>query len=133
MVIPRKVAKKKVVQTSTTATEDAMVVASGVGGDNGECNPVSISLGAEIVISNVQESRNRLLQEMSGASAIVLDGGEIEHIDGTGLQLLVALMQEAGSNQTTISWKAVSDVLQNNARQLGLTVALGLDRFSGAA
>ncbi len=91
---------------------------------------ISFSLGEAIVIANVQVWHEKMLAAISDQDEIILDGCEIEHIDGTGLQLLVAFMKEAVARNVSISWRSASDVLRQNATQLGLTEILGLDKLS---
>jgi anti-anti-sigma regulatory factor len=79
------------------------------------------------------EWREKMAAAISAQDEVVLDGGEIERIDGTGLQLLVSVMKEAVSTNTAITWKSASDVLLESAAQLGLTEILGLDKLSGAS
>lgn len=143
MVTKRKVTKKKtakkaashksataaVKRTSTAASKKKGVAAK----RKPSATPESFSLGEAIVISNVQEWHEKMLAAISNQDKLVLDGSEIDQIDGTGLQLLVALMKEAVTNKKNITWKAASDTLCQNAAQLGVTEILGLDSLSGAA
>ncbi len=138
MVTKRKVTKKKATSRKSTAATPKRVPKSapkkkGVTARRKPATPTSIlPLGEAIVISNVLEWHEKMLSAISSQDEIVLDGGEIEHIDGTGLQLLVALMKEAAKSKTNITWKSASDVLHLNAAQLGLTEILGLDKLAGA-
>lgn len=143
MVTKRKVTKKKTANTSasrkSTATAAKSVSTSvpkkkGVAARRKSAVSSNIlSLDGSIVISNVLEWHGKMVAAISGQDELVLDGGEIEQIDGSGLQLLVALMKEAAMSKTNISWKSASDVLCRNAAQLGLTEILSLDKLSGVA
>jgi len=141
MVIKRKVTKKKTAKATAagastaaatkrrpTSTSKKKVVAAK---RKSSAAPECFSLGESIVISNVQEWHEKMLAAISGQDDLVLDGSKIEQIDGTGLQLLVALMKEGAANKTNITWKAASDTLHQNAAQLGVVEALGLDGLSG--
>ncbi len=141
MVTKRKVTKKKVAKAApsrkstasatkarlTSAAKKKGVAAKRKSSAAAEC----FSLGQSIVISNVQEWHEKMLAALSNKDGMLLDGSEIEQIDGTGLQLLVALSKEAANNKTEITWKAASETLCQNAAQLGVTEALGLDRLPG--
>ncbi len=135
----RKVTKKKTAKTSaaskSTATRRAAGGAQKKKGVAPKRNAASasgvLSLGQSIVISEVMERREQMLAAVAGRNEIRLDGKQIEHIDGTGLQLLVSLIKEAVNGNVQISWVEASDVLRNNAAQLGLTEILALDKLPG--
>jgi anti-anti-sigma regulatory factor len=86
-----------------------------------------IDLGDALIISNVLEWHGKLCNIFAAKGKIVLDGGNIEQIDGTGLQLLVALIKQAGAQGMEVSWKGVSETLRAGALQLALSEALHLD------
>ncbi len=136
MVIQRKV-KKKIPKTSVAdrevaVTPEPVLQQEGPVSDSAPGASIHFVLGTDMVISNIREWREKMLASLSGAKEIVLDGGEVEHIDCTGLQLLVALMREAAANKTNVSWRSASEVLKDNASQLGLTVVLSLDKLPEA-
>lgn len=142
MVTRRKVTKKKVAKAATgtkpatTATKRVSPSASKKKGVAAKSKPKAasniFSLGESVVISEAMEWREKMSAAISAQDEVVLDGSEIERIDGTGLQLLVSVMKEAVSTNTAITWKSASDVLLESAAQLGLTEILGLDKLSGA-
>ncbi len=86
-----------------------------------------IDLGDHMVISNVLEWHGKHSDIFEGKGKITLDGSNIEQIDGTGLQLLTALIKQAGSQNMAVSWKGASETLRAAAAQLGLSGALHLD------
>lgn len=141
MVTKRKVTKKKVAKatagkkTASTATKRVSPSASKKKGVAAKRKPKAASnifpLGESVVISEAMEWREKMAAAVFGQDEILLDGSEIERIDGTGLQLLVALMKEAVSSNTTVTWMSTSDVLLEGAAQLGLIEILGLDKLSG--
>jgi anti-anti-sigma regulatory factor len=142
MVTRRKVTKKKVA-TATAGNKPASTAAKRVSPSASKKKGVAakrkpkatsniFSLGESVVISEVMEWREKMAAAISAQDEVVLDGSEIERIDGTGLQLLVALMKEAVSTSTAITWNSASDVLLESAAQLGLTEILGLEKLSGA-
>ncbi len=134
MVTKRKVAKKKTI--SRKAGADAPVPAAAVVPkkkgvavkSKPKVSSKDFALGDAVVISNVLELQEKIVAAISSQNEIILDGGEVEQIDGTGLQLLVGLMKEANSSKTAVIWKSASDTLCNNAAQLGLVEILGLEK-----
>lgn len=140
MVVKRKVTKKKAPAASAgrkTTAAAARSAPQGAAKKKGvavrrkpKTAPECLVLGESILISNVTDWRDKMVAVLAGREEIKIDGSAVEHIDGTGLQLLVALVKEAASNKTNIAWQSASDVLQHNAAQLGLTEALNLDKLS---
>jgi anti-anti-sigma regulatory factor len=136
MVARRKVAKKKTAKkasgrkTGSAASKRVTTTAAKKKGVAAKPKPKtthdSVSLGGSIAISNVQEWYERFVEMISMEDEIILDGGEVEQVDGAGLQLLVALMKEASTSKVKVTWKAASDVLRNSAAQLGVAEILGL-------
>ena len=141
MVTRRKVTKKKVAKASSsqksasTAANPVSASARKKKGVAAKRKPKAASiifcLEESLVISGVMEWRDKMAAAISSQDEVILDGSEVEQIDGTGLQLLVALMKEAVSSNTTVTWKSASDVLLDSAAQLGLIEILGLDKLSG--
>ncbi len=142
MVARRKVVKKKVTKASTSQksiSTTAKSISSSAPKKKGvvakrkpKATSNIISLDESIVISGVMELREKLVATVTSHDEVVIDGSAVEKIDGTGLQLLVALMKQAVSSNTAISWSSASDLLLDSAAQLGLIEILGLDKLSGA-
>ena len=70
--------------------------------------------------------QQKMLELLKTESALILDGAEVEQIDGAGIQLLAVFMKEAGERNIAIRWSGVSDRLRLAADQLGLGGFLGL-------
>ena len=92
-----------------------------------------VDLGCSLVISEVESCRNNLLEALQGGKALVLDGSEIQQIDGAGLQLLAAFAQEAEKLSVAFKWHGASQVLCDASRRLGLTEVLQLNAVCQAA
>jgi anti-anti-sigma regulatory factor len=140
MVVKRKVTKKKVAKSAAgQKPATAERVSSSTAKKKGiavkpkpKATSKVIALGESLVISGAVDWREKMAAAISGNDKVTLNGGEVERIDGVGLQLLVALMKEAVNSNTTVSWDSASDVLIDGAAQLGLIEILGLDKFSSA-
>jgi len=92
-----------------------------------------IDFGSSLVISEVEVFRNDLLNALQGGEDLVLDGGEIQQVDGAGLQLLAAFAQEAEKMSVAFKWQAASQVLCEASAQLGLTEILQLNEICQVA
>ena len=66
------------------------------------------------------------LKELLTNEKVILDGGQVERIDGASLQLLYAFIVEAKDKNVEVSWSSVSDTLENSAKLLGMEDALRL-------
>jgi len=93
----------------------------------------SIDLGGSLVINEVEAYRNVLLGALQGDGDLIIDGTEIEQIDGAGLQLLAAFALEAEKMQIMFKWCGASSVLCEASAQLGLAEVLRLNQICQAA
>ena len=66
-------------------------------------------------------------QLLNEQKSIVLNGADIERVDGAGLQLLAAFFKSAELQQISVQWQGVSDSLKYGAKISGLTGVLALD------
>ncbi|WP_198264856.1 STAS domain-containing protein [sulfur-oxidizing endosymbiont of Gigantopelta aegis] len=69
----------------------------------------------------------KLTDMLNQHKSIMLNGGDVDRIDGAGLQLLVAFFKAAESLHVTVKWQACSDILKNSAKISGLSGSLALD------
>jgi len=69
----------------------------------------------------------KLTEMLNQHKSITLDGGNIERVDGAGLQLLVAFFKAAESLHVSIQWQASSDILKKSAKLSGLTSSLEIN------
>lgn len=62
----------------------------------------------------------------SETDQIVFDAGAIEAIDTSGVQMLLALIEDLNSRQVDFSWQNPNDLLRESAKNLGLSEQLQL-------
>lgn len=91
---------------------------------------VEIDLEQSLTIAEVGEWHSNLLSQCDAEKCLILNGGDLEMVDGAGLQLLVALMKEMVERQVTVSWSSSSETLKLAAQSIGLSDVLGLDETS---
>jgi len=92
-----------------------------------------IDLGDSLIISEVESCRNILLDALQGGKDLILDGSEIEQIDGAGLQLLAAVALDAEKMSVTLKWHGASQVLCEASGKLGLIDVMQLNEICQAA
>jgi len=80
-------------------------------------------------ISSVSAIHSELKKLLSNKN-IILDGEQVERIDGASLQLIYSFIEEARIKGVNISWRSPSEVLRNNAKLLGLEDALLLSNVA---
>lgn len=90
-------------------------------------------LEASITIADVGDYHATLEQYLQKGSDIVIDGSQVESIDGAGLQLLAAFIKEVVSKSIPLKWQAASETLQRSAAQMGILTALHMDGLDEAA
>ncbi len=93
--------------------------------DNSQKN--ILDLEQALTISEVSEWHDKFLVLCDAGNPFSLNGGSLDIVDGTGLQLLAALMKEASEMHVAITWVAATDQLMHAADSIGLRCALGLD------
>lgn len=89
-----------------------------------------VNCGSIFDISLVSQKSVELKEVLNDSGEIQLSAGELQKIDGAGLQLLASFFNEANKLQKSISWIDASDSLIDSARLLGLTSLLKLDEES---
>lgn len=85
-----------------------------------------LELGSCLTIAEVGEVSQQLVGVFDTGTTLVLEGGEIEQIDGAGVQLLAGLMKEAVAQQAAVEWAGSSSTLREAVAQLGLAELLQL-------
>ena len=93
-------------------------------GDAAEENIITCS-GA-LDISRAEKFHQEVNAALGKGGMIVLDAAEIERIDTTILQLLLALFRDAAARKVQVKWRTPSDALIRAASLLGLSQPLGL-------
>jgi len=86
-----------------------------------------LELPDTLTIADVGTLHKTLGPLLNDSTALVIDGGSVERVDGAGLQLLTALFKEAVARQLPVRWQAASGVLRRGAADLGVGVLLGLE------
>jgi len=85
-----------------------------------------LELDSCLTIAEVGPLAEQLAGVFDSGDSLVLNGGEIEQIDGAGIQLLAGLMKEAAAQQAQVAWSGTTVVLREAAAQLGLAELLHL-------
>ena len=96
-----------------------------------ECVPNTqgsvLRLESSLTIREVGEFYGVCQAALECCGPLTFDGGEIEAIDGAGLQLIAACVKQAIEQGREIRWQAKSEALIGAAGVLGLDKLLGLD------
>ncbi|WP_024850794.1 STAS domain-containing protein [Hydrogenovibrio kuenenii] len=87
----------------------------------------SITLPESLTIHQIEGHLGDLrMAFQADADTLNLEASSIEAIDTSGLQLLLALIKQAQSQNKTIQWITPSEQLTTSATKLGLTEKLML-------
>ena len=84
------------------------------------------NLNSSLTIAEVTGLKQAMLDLYKSSDLLTLDGSEIEHVDGAGVQLLAAFVKEAAERRIDIRWSGASERLQSAVLQLGLDMVLDL-------
>ena len=87
-------------------------------------------LEASLTVADVGDFYEVLQRRLQGAESLLLDGRNVEMIDGAGLQLLAAGLKEATELGRPARWLHASPPLHRAAATVGLTDALQLPAAS---
>ena len=85
-----------------------------------------LKLEPNLCIANIQEMRETLEPRLGGAGVVCVDGGGVEAIDTTGVQLLLAFKAALESTGAKLRWNGVSQRLSEAAVTLGAHEVLEL-------
>lgn len=86
----------------------------------------TIKLDAALDIAHASALKGALDADLSGATALRLDGEQVGRVDAAGLQLLLAFVRQCQTQGLELSWHAPSETLCDGAAGLGLAQALQL-------
>jgi anti-anti-sigma regulatory factor len=87
----------------------------------------TLALPESLTIHTIENTYNELHAALStSGDQVILDAGQIETLDTSGLQALIVLLQTAQTQQKSVTWANVNDTLRLAADKLGLTQALNL-------
>ncbi|NRA70529.1 MAG: STAS domain-containing protein [Gammaproteobacteria bacterium] len=84
---------------------------------------LTIKLPAELEISEVTQCHSDILKQLTDCDPqqeIKIDASDLWRIDTAGIQLLVSLVDEASSQNKSITWHDITDELKECATRLGL-------------
>ena len=119
-----------------TISEPSVDAGLAAGGDaevmEAAASEASFALPDSLTIADVDELHKTLNGLLVNDGVLELDGGDVEMVDGAGLQLLAALFKEAASRQKVLRWQATSDALRRGAQDIGLSELLSLDASEAA-
>ncbi len=94
-------------------------------------NTLTFECDAVMDIAAVADLKSQLQALLAGEEGIVLDGDNVERIDGAALQLLASFYREASRLGTPPRWQGASEALTQAATLLGLSTHIGLDDNRG--
>jgi len=83
-------------------------------------------LERHIEMKNVRELAERFATALAESTRLTLDGSAVERIDGSGLQLLLAMVETARQQGREVTWQQPSASLLEAAALLGLEARLDL-------
>ncbi|MCP4992640.1 MAG: STAS domain-containing protein [Gammaproteobacteria bacterium] len=86
-----------------------------------------LNLGSTLTIRDVAEWRDKMMQALDVPGGIKINAGDLEQIDGAGLQLLVSLVKEAEAHSCDLVWLSVSDNMRQSIAILGLNAAIKIE------
>ncbi len=84
-------------------------------------------LEQHLEMKNVQAMAERFAAVLTESERIELDGSAVNRIDGSGLQLLLAMVETARQQGKEVSWQKPSASLIEAAALLGLEPRLHLE------
>lgn len=138
-VLGRKWTKSINSEWSSMLRSAAEILTASYGADNAELenseadDEQEVSVNSAVLklqhiqdISRSQELKNDMLLLINDNDEIVIDGSDVERIDGTALQLLCALFIYATGNSLTLSWNKPTESLIQSADMLGVRDLLKL-------
>ncbi|MCP3665394.1 MAG: STAS domain-containing protein [Gammaproteobacteria bacterium] len=86
-----------------------------------------LNLGSALTIRDVVEWRDKMMQALDVPGGVKIDAGDLEQIDGAGLQLLVSFVKEADARSCDLVWLGASDNLRQGISILGLNAVIKIE------
>ena len=86
-----------------------------------------LKLDSSLTIAEVAGLQGSMRSLLESAMTLTLNGSSVEQVDGAGIQLLAAFINEAANRRIEIHWTGVSLPLRSAAVQLSLDAFLGLE------
>lgn len=86
-----------------------------------------LHLPAQLGIADVAGFKPVLADALEGGRSVILDAAALEHVDGAGLQLLLAFHTAMHSAGRRMDWKSPPPALLEAAGLFGVRETLGLN------
>ncbi len=78
-----------------------------------------ISLPEDMTIGNISDCQTELLSALNKVLAVSVDFSTLQHIDTSGVQLLLVFIRQAENGQVKLIWQKESDLLSSITEKLG--------------
>lgn len=85
-----------------------------------------VGLQSVFDIAQVTDAKTSFLEALERGEDIAIDGGDVERIDAAGLQLLMAVFQEAAARSIQVSWLNKSSEIAASAKLINVATHIGL-------
>jgi anti-anti-sigma regulatory factor len=115
---------------TTEAVLDAVSAMPSSMKESAMTDQTELDLGSSLTILDVGDWYQKMAGLCDAGGSISLKGGDIDQIDGAGVQLLAAFIKEAAHLQVAITWTSVSKVLAEAVGIVGLSDAVHISADS---
>ncbi len=85
-----------------------------------------VTLGESLTIQEVAGMLETLRRSLELGGTVTLNAGDLDQVDGAGIQLLCTFVKEAVNQHIEVKWSATAEKLQSAAELLGLLEVLNL-------
>ena len=89
---------------------------------------ITVSCGEVLDIARVSEFYTELTMILNEEKPIEIDASQLERVDISGIQVLLAFYQKVKSSGFDISWSNPSESILRSAKLVGLQEQLGLSK-----
>lgn len=86
-----------------------------------------VTCEASVDISSAQALHQHLAQALQEGQTVEIEARDVQRADAVVIQIIFAYMREAAARGLNVRWRNVSPALQESARLLGLSKALGVE------
>ena len=93
-----------------------------------DSDTITVSCGEVLDIARVSEFYTELTMILNEEKPIEIDASQLERIDISGIQVLLAFYQKVKSSGFDISWSNPSESMLRSAKLVGLQEQLGLSK-----
>lgn len=87
---------------------------------------MALQLPEHLTILEISEWQEAMGALLAVSPELQIDVSPLTRIDTAGLQLLLAVVQEAQAKGGSVQWVGVSDILSQSAHWLGMSSVLGV-------